>query len=110
MLQHGLSIDIALPLAQAARRGLPDSRQVNDTLGWAYYQKGVYGSAVTQLQEAVKSNPANPSHHHHLGLAYAKVGDVARARTELQHVLSTSPPVPQSAEVRQALAQMARSQ
>jgi Flp pilus assembly protein TadD len=97
---------MALSLAQAAQRGLPDSPQVNDTLGWAYYQKGVYGSAVTQLEAAVKINPANPSYHYHLGLAYAKLGDKPRARTELERVLSGSPDFPQIGQVRQALAQV----
>jgi tetratricopeptide (TPR) repeat protein len=108
MLQHNLGADMALSLAQAARRGLPDSPEVNDTLGWAYYEKGVYGSAVTQLQEAVKNNPRNPSYHYHLGLAYAKLGDRAKARTELQHILETNPDFAQTAEVRQALAQITR--
>jgi cellulose synthase operon protein C len=34
------NVDVALAMAQTARRGMPDSSSVADTLGWAYYQKG----------------------------------------------------------------------
>ena len=54
MLHTGESLDVALSLAQAARRGLPDSPGVVDTLGWIYYQKGVYPLAISNLQEALK--------------------------------------------------------
>ncbi len=46
MLQSGGNLDVALSLAQTARRGMPDSPNVADTLGWIYYQKGAYRSAV----------------------------------------------------------------
>ncbi len=54
MLQSGGNIDVAMSLAQIARRGMPDSPDAADTLGWVYYQKGVYGSAISMLQEALK--------------------------------------------------------
>ena len=54
MLQSGGNIDVAMSLAESARRGMPDSPNAADTLGWIYYQKGVYGSAISMLQEALK--------------------------------------------------------
>lgn len=47
MLQNGGNLDVAMSLAETARRGLPDSPNPADTLGWIYYQKGVYGSAIS---------------------------------------------------------------
>ena len=74
MLQHGGNTDVALTLAQTARRTLPDSPNVADTLALAYYQKGVYSSAIDLLEEAVKKQPQNATMHYHLGMAYQKVG------------------------------------
>ena len=54
MLQSGGNLDVALSLAQTARRGMPRSPGVADTLGWIYYQKGAYHSAVDSLQEALR--------------------------------------------------------
>ena len=54
MLQSGGNLDVALSLAQTARRGMPDSPGVADTLGWIYYQKGAYRSAIDSLREALK--------------------------------------------------------
>ena len=54
MLEQGGNVDVAMGLAQTARRGMPDSPNAADTLGWAYYQKGVYQSAISQFQEALR--------------------------------------------------------
>src|SRR5579863_7826503 len=40
MLEQGENVDVALSMAQTARRGMPESPNAADTLGWAYYQKG----------------------------------------------------------------------
>ncbi|HZD09612.1 MAG TPA: tetratricopeptide repeat protein, partial [Candidatus Limnocylindrales bacterium] len=75
MLETGGNVDVALSLAQTARRGVPDSPNAADTLGWVYYQKGAYRSAIDLFQEALKlaeknKAPENPTVHYHLGLAY----------------------------------------
>jgi len=54
MLEHGGNVDVALSLAQIARRRLPELPNVADTLGWAYYHKATYGLAIDLLEEAVK--------------------------------------------------------
>ena len=35
------NLDVALQLAQTAKAGLPNSHEVDDTLGWIYYKKGL---------------------------------------------------------------------
>lgn len=107
MLEHGLNADVALSLAQAARRGIPTSAAAADTLGWAYFVKGVYGSAATQLEEAIKIAPQDGSYHYHLGLTYAKLGDKNRARSELDRAVSLNPAYARAPEVQQALAELA---
>ncbi len=46
--ESGANLDVALQLAQTAKAGLPDSPEVDDTLGWVYYKKDldVAGPAV----------------------------------------------------------------
>jgi tetratricopeptide (TPR) repeat protein len=54
MMQSGGNLDMALSLARTARRGMPDSPNAADTLGWILYQKGAYQSAVDLFQEALR--------------------------------------------------------
>jgi len=111
MLQQGGNVDIALAMAQDARRGMPDSPNSADTLGWALYQKGVYGSAVNLLKESIKNaaeqdQPEDPVTFYHLGLAYQKDGKKDLAKANLQKALKLNPKFAHAEEARQALAQL----
>jgi cellulose synthase operon protein C len=108
MLQTGGNPDLAIPLAETARRGMPDSPQAADTMGWALYQKGAYSSAIDQFHEALKlaekeKSPDNPNVHYHLGLAYEMAGQPALARQHLQQVLRISPAYSGADDVRKHL-------
>lgn len=111
MLQSGENLDVALSLAQTARRGLPESPGVVDTLGLVYYQKGAYQSAIDFFQEALKlerdtKSPSNPQLHFHLGMAYAKSGQPSLARQQLQLVLKTDTNPTEVENARKQLAQL----
>jgi len=67
--------DEALRLAQQAKELAPDHPMVEDTLGWALYQKGIYRSAVVHLEEAVSKSGHNPLMRYHLAMAYLRAGD-----------------------------------
>ena len=56
MMEHGGNVDVALSLAETARRGLPDSPSTADTLAWAYLQKGNYQQAADMLEDALRSH------------------------------------------------------
>jgi tetratricopeptide (TPR) repeat protein len=108
LLHTGGSLDIALTLAQTARRGLPDSPGVVDTMGWIYYQKGVYALALSNLQEALrlqeKNNlPDNPDIHYHLGMAYEKTAQPALARQQFEQVLKINPNYRDAAAIKSEL-------
>jgi len=66
ILESGVTLMWLLSLAHTARRGLPDSPDVTDTLGWIHYQKGAY-----------------KNFHSHLGLAYDKDRAVRAGSTAL---------------------------
>ena len=83
-------------LAQTARRGMPESPNAADTLGWAYYQKGIYQSAISQFQEALRLSekrgaPDDADLHYHLGLAYEKTNQTALARQQLEKAIKLKP-------------------
>jgi Flp pilus assembly protein TadD len=111
MMRTGGNLDVALSLAQTARRGMPTSPGVADTLGWIYYQKGAYHSAVGSLREALRlsqqgNSPDNPQLHYHLGMAYAKSGQPTLARQHLQQALRLSLNSDDAPDARKQLAEL----
>jgi tetratricopeptide (TPR) repeat protein len=108
MLDHGGNVDVAMGLAQTARRGMPDSPIVADTLGWAYYHKGIYQSAISQFQEALRlgekrGEPDDADLHYHLGLAYQKANQTTLARQQLEKAVKLRPDYP---DARKALSEL----
>jgi tetratricopeptide (TPR) repeat protein len=91
MLQSGQDVDMALSLAESARRSMPHSPNTADTLAWAYYHKGVYGSARDLLEDAEKSSPNDASIQYHLGMVYSKMGKKDDAVEHLKKAVSLAP-------------------
>jgi tetratricopeptide (TPR) repeat protein len=104
MLEHGGDVNVAVSLAQTARRGLPDLPNSADTLGWAYYKQGVYNSAIDMLQAAEKANPKDATYHYHLGMAYLKSNNTEMADKEFQSTLQLDPHFSQADEIQKLLA------
>jgi len=111
LLKSDGDLDLALSLAQTARRRMPASPDAADTLGWIYYQKGAYRTAVDSLQAALTlvqqtKTRDNPRFHYHLGMAYAKSGETSRAREQLQEMLRMSPNSSDAFDAKQELSQL----
>jgi len=107
MLEHGGSANLALNLAQAARRGLPNSPNIADTLGWAYYKNSAYSVAAPLFEEAVKKVPDNAAYRYHLGLTYQKLNDKDRARVQFEKIIGMDPKSSTADQARSALGQLA---
>jgi tetratricopeptide (TPR) repeat protein len=89
--ESGGNLDVALQLAQTAKRRLPETPEVNDTLGYIYYKKDLPALAIPPLQASVQKDPNNPLFHYHLGLAYRKAGNSVQARESLNRALMLKP-------------------
>jgi tetratricopeptide (TPR) repeat protein len=96
-------LDIALALAQTAKSQLPDRHEVDDTLGWVYYRKGLSSLAVASFERSVQSQPNNASYIGHLGLAHAQSGNKAKARESLEKALKMQPTFDGADEARRVL-------
>jgi tetratricopeptide (TPR) repeat protein len=87
----GINLAQALQLASSAKQRLPDDPDVDDTIGWVYYKKGLPSLAVKPFEDSLKKRPDNADTLVHLGLTYAKLGQNAKARQALERARQLSP-------------------
>jgi tetratricopeptide (TPR) repeat protein len=87
--RDGVNLDVALGIAQKAREIAPDAPGLADTLGWIYYKKGAYVTAIGLLKESnERFKGSNPEVQYHLGMAYAKNGQKSLAVEALSKSLA----------------------
>jgi tetratricopeptide (TPR) repeat protein len=91
------SPDDALKYAQHAAELAPDNPTVEDTLGWVFYRKAIYGSAVRYLEAAVAKDPT-PRRQFHLAMSYLKFGDRDKGEKTLKTALQKAPDLTKSEE------------
>lgn len=82
--------DEALKYAQQAAERAPDNAAVQDTLGWIYHRKALYGTAVRYLQTAVAKEPT-PRRQFHLAMSYLRSGNREIGEKTLQLALRQAP-------------------
>jgi len=100
LLADSRQADEALKYAQQAKELAPENAAIDDTLGWTYYQKGMYPMAVTHLESA-DARDATPRRKYHLAMAYLKAGDQKRGRQTLDAALKMDPNLPEAQAARQ---------
>jgi len=79
LLENNKDVSRALTLAQTAYEQLPDNIAIGDTLGWAYFHKGIYSQAFWLFSDLVQKAPENPMIHYHLGMTLYRQGHVDKA-------------------------------
>jgi Tfp pilus assembly protein PilF len=104
--EQPVAADVALSLAQIARRAMPDSSNTADTLAWVYYQKGNYSSARDLLEDALKTSPNSASIHYHLGMTYSKLSKSTDAATHLKKAAALAPNTQTAKDAEKALGQI----
>jgi predicted Zn-dependent protease len=106
LMESNRNLDQAMQLAQTAVRKLPEDPHVNDTLGWIYYRKSMFPSAIRHLESSVARDPANPVAQYHLGMALYQNGDVEKARKALQRALAQNTPFNGIEEAKKTLSEL----
>ncbi len=106
MADTNQNLDVAMSLAQVARRGMPNSPDTADTMAWVYYKRGNYNSAKDLLEDALKKSPNSAAIHYHLGMTYAKLSKKSDAILHLKKAQELSPNSPTSADAAKALSSL----
>jgi tetratricopeptide (TPR) repeat protein len=94
--------DEALKIAQHAKELAADNAVVDDTISWAFYQKGLYLNAVKQFQEAVATGPT-ARRKYHLAMAYFKAGDREHGRLEMTEARKMDAAIPEAVSAGQLI-------
>lgn len=97
--------DEALQYAQKAKELYPRAWFVEDTIGWAFYRKGIYDSALIHLRNAASQEPT-ALRKYHLAMAYLKTGDRQRGRQTLDEARRMDPNLPEAAAAKQLMASL----
>jgi tetratricopeptide (TPR) repeat protein len=100
LLAENKQPDEALKYAQHAKELSPNDPATADTLGWTYFQKGLYSMAVAQLEEATAKD-GTAVRKYHLAQAYLKAGDSKRGRQTLDAALKMDSTIPEAQAARQ---------
>jgi tetratricopeptide (TPR) repeat protein len=105
LVEYAKQPDEALKFAEKAKALRPERAEILDTLGWIYYRKGLYPSAVENLEQAV-AREETPVRKGHLGLAYFKSGQVDKGRKLVAEAIAMDPRLKDSTFFRTAMAEM----
>jgi tetratricopeptide (TPR) repeat protein len=105
---RGTNLDAALQLAQTAKQQMPVNWEVDDTLGFVFYKKGLPDLAIPPLLSCVQKAPKESTCHFHLGLTYAKAGTKDKATASLETALALQPAFDGADEARATLASLKR--
>lgn len=101
--EEGVDLDEALTMAQRARQKLPDSPNIQDTLGWIYIKKNLSDDAVRVFKALVDKDPTNPSFHYHYGMALLQKGDRPSAKREFQTAMQDKPSKDDAGKLRELI-------
>jgi tetratricopeptide (TPR) repeat protein len=106
LTQHNMDLNEALTLANKAKQSMPDSAEVDDTLGCIYIKKNMPDAAVEQFRAITAKYPANPSFHYHYCEALYAKGDKVGAQKECNAALADKPAAADADGARQLLAKL----
>jgi len=90
--EQGIKLDEAMEMVKRALQIQPNSGYIIDSLGWIYFQKGLYDEAIVYLEKSVKITPDDPTINEHLGDAYLKKQNYEQALHYFNRALSQEHP------------------
>ena len=84
---QGINLEEAERLVIKALSIKPDNGYIIDSLGWVYYQKGLFEEALVHLERAAELVPEDPIILEHLGDVYTKLAQPEKAITIYERAL-----------------------
>ena len=90
-VDRGVNLERAFGMIRRAVVLAPDSGFIVDSLGWAYFKRGEFDTAVGHLERAVELDPQDPTINEHLGDAYWRVGRQLEASYQWRRALTLEP-------------------
>ena len=104
LLSRSNQPDDAIKYAERARALAPESAAVADTIGWAFYHKGIYQTSVKYLESANTREPT-AGRMYHLAMAYHKSGQRDEAQRALRAALKMNAALPEADQAKRILNQ-----
>ncbi len=86
---QGKNVEEAFGMIADAYQQAPTDGHIIDSMGWAFYQIGMYDKAAEYLEKAAELEPANAVISDHLGDAYWNSGRKNEAYFQWNHVLTS---------------------
>lgn len=78
-VEEGRDLDRAIILINKALSFSPENGAYLDSLGWAYFKKGMLDEAFEKISMAVEILPEDPIINEHMGDVYSDLGDSEKA-------------------------------
>ncbi len=105
---RGARLDEALRFAQQAKEiagssSTPAGAMVDDTLGWVYYLRKQYPTALLHLKTAAGKSPQSAVIQYHLAMAHARNEEIEAAREAYNAGLAIDGSLPEAQEAREVL-------
>jgi len=89
--EEGRNLDRAIKLIKKAIEISPENGAYIDSLGWAYYKKGMVDEALKELKKAAGYMPNDPTIREHLGDVYFSKGEIKEALRQWKIALKADP-------------------
>jgi tetratricopeptide (TPR) repeat protein len=83
LADRGIKLEESICYIKKALELEPSNGAFVDSLGWAYYKKGMLDEAIRELEKSLQLSMMNdPTIHEHLGDAYFRKGLIQQAIAE----------------------------
>jgi tetratricopeptide (TPR) repeat protein len=97
------NLNEAIQMAESAKKLVPGSIQILDTLGWVYYKKGDYQKALENIMAAIQSGAREAEVYYHLGLIHVKMDNKSDAQEAFRQALTLNPNYEKADEIQTML-------
>jgi tetratricopeptide (TPR) repeat protein len=91
LAERSIKLEKALAMVQKALKNAPGNAHFLDTMGWVYYQMGLYELALKYIAQADQKNENSWEVAEHLGDIYFKLKNFSEAKSYWEKALQLNP-------------------